>query len=301
MTTEARSPSADEVVRDDVTEGLADDGQADVSDFDNTEADDEGTGEDGDEVDATEPSSPEDADLHEIEVDGEKHRVPATLRDAFMRTRDYYEKTQSLAEARKTWDTQRSQQAESFEALRTDHVQVGLLQQQADVYDRVDWDAYFAKDPDAARRDFDRSRLVSDQLAKARTSLSEKEATRLQEQQAVEAQALKETGETLAKDIKGWGPELGTKVAEYAISFGITPAELRGLGAPGWKIIHAAYTGAQAQQQQQRTQQVAKTQATQPVKTVSAQRTPARGLSDDLDDAAWLERRNAQLRAKAGR
>lgn len=301
MSTEASSPAADDALSADQTEGLADDGHTAADDFDNTDAAGTGDEDDGGDADDPKASSPEGADLHEIEIDGEKHKVPATLRDAFMRTTDYTQKTQAHAETVRNWEAQRTQQAQNFEALRADIGKVAMLEQYVSSFEKVDWQAYFAKDPDAARRDYDQHRLLKDQLAEAKTNLSAKETARLEEQQAAEAQALQETGQELARDIKGWGPELGQKLVGFAAGFGVTPAELRGLNAGAWKILHAAYVGTEAQKQQQRTQQVEKTQATTPAKTVSAQRTPVRGLSDDLDDDAWLERRNAQAKAKARR
>jgi hypothetical protein len=53
---------------------------------------------------ATDEADSDDADdsLDEIEYEGKKHRVPKELKDAFMRNADYTQKTQQVAEARKT-------------------------------------------------------------------------------------------------------------------------------------------------------------------------------------------------------
>jgi len=116
----------------------------DTEAFDRVEApedDDEpdAGGEPADGDDGGDPDKPKDeakagdTELVEIEDDeGQKHKVPAALKDYFLRRADYTQKTQTHAEAVKAWETQRetdaAQQAESIAALRAEHVKIGVIE-----------------------------------------------------------------------------------------------------------------------------------------------------------------------------
>ena len=102
------------------------------------------------------------ADEVEIELDGQRYKVPATLKDAFTRTQDYTAKTMALAETRRAVEAERQAIAAAAEAqkeLLAETFEVHRLEKLlADRYynGRVNWDALEDEDPEYAAREFRR-------------------------------------------------------------------------------------------------------------------------------------------------
>lgn len=245
-------------------------------------------------------AEPED-DSEEVEHEGAKYRIPKALKGALMMHADYTRKTQEVAEQRKAWEQERAQQAESFEALKVEHATVTALEAQLKSYETIDWNAEFAADPDNARLHYDRYRLLQDQHLRAKSDLSEKEAQRLESQRAQLATALEETGKVLARDIKGWSPQLAQEIATTAAEFGVTMEEMGTLADPRlWKVLNALREARTAQKTQATVQRHEKAAAVQPAKTVAGKSgTFKPGLDDSLPADVWLQRRNAQLAKRA--
>lgn len=93
-------------------------------------------------ADAQEPGAEEDA---EIEVDGERYKVPSKLKSAFMMNSDYTKKTMELANQRKEWEADKgkidpnlAQKLSHYENLLGDAVQADK---------QVDWAKLLQEDP----------------------------------------------------------------------------------------------------------------------------------------------------------
>lgn len=281
------SDHADTSVEQVVTEAeLHDDVGHDQTDPTESEQDDEG--------------SP--ADETEIEIDGQSYKVPATLKDAFMRTKDYTAKTMEIAETRRAVEAERqalAAQAEAQKEYLADHVRVTQLQQTIDYYANVDWDRADDENPDVAAREWRKYQQAQIALNDAKSELKTKEENRSKEQQSQRDQALRQTGEILRKDIPGWGQPLAIKLMETATKFGVTHEELANETDPRvWKLLHAAHQGTQAQTKQATQARAQQSAATAPIRTVGAKAPPPSPMSDKASIDAWMRARNDQRKAR---
>lgn len=236
-------------------------------------------------ADDAEPSkteTPADDGLIDVEFNGETHRIPAALKDAFLMRADYTKKTQELAQQRQTTEEAAQQAAqakvaESLAALRAEHANIAIIdrdiQSVKSVLDEpidargltlrtIDWmqframaqanpEAYGAQYKDLRGR-FDAANETLADLQRTRgeaeTDLKTKEDQRLQAQrEQVQTGLVKrqeETGKVLAQKIEGWSPEKAAEIATYAVKeAGVQPAEIVEMTDPRvWILLHKTMT-----------------------------------------------------------
>lgn len=251
----------------------------DDDEADQTEAE-TGDGEEGDGDDPDKPKAQEeDPDTDEVEYEGQKFRVPKPLKDAVLRHADYTQKTQEVAQQRRTLEEERSNWArereESRAALPEEHAKVAILgatikqldaAMEAEI-DRglklkdVNWAAYYraAQSDPELKAQYEEHRslyegllLQKEQaergLSEAKTELSTKEAARLKEQQdayeADRAKRIQETGQALVKEIPGWSPQIARQTAQFMHDdFGVTAEEIAEATDPRlWKMAYGLMT-----------------------------------------------------------
>lgn len=299
MTTDenATNPVADDAVHDVAAEGVADEAYA-QGDEETTETLDPTETEDGDE------GTPDDE--AEIEVDGQKYRVPKALEGAFLRNADYTKKTQEVAETRRAIEAERVALAQAAEAQKeylADHVRVTKLQEMVEYYETVDWDRADDENPDVANREWRRFQQAQAELNTAKQELQTKEQSRLEAKQAETRKALQEAGQVLARDIPGWNQQLALKLVETAASYGVTHEELAGEGDKRvwvdprvWKLFHAAHMWNQHQTKQANSERAKQAQTTAPIKTVGTKGAPVDPLSDRASIDVWMKARRNSVR-----
>jgi len=220
---------------------------------------------DPDEGDADPDNPSPDDDAEDVELDGKTYRIPKAVKPLLMMQADYTRKTQeTAAEARRIFEAataleaHKAQQAEAFEALRHDHIRVGLLEtnhaaltKEADTYRQVDWQTLQQQDPDAYDRHRARQRQVLDTLLDldqdlkgAKTELTAKEAKRLEDaataQSADLAKRQQDTGRALKAEIPGWNLEKADAVAKFMVNdLGVEPEEVEeATDARLWKMAY---------------------------------------------------------------
>jgi hypothetical protein len=319
---EATNPVVEETIVSN-TAGVADEANAQGDDLDLN-----GTG-DADTSD--EDDSPQEDDHEEIEYEGQKHKVPKALKEAFLRQADYTKKTQEVAEQRRTveqertaWEQNRTQQAQLLTEMREDVGRVHMLEAEAKRFEKVDWRdaqqqiASLAHDPQgqwqasqAYNQAWAEFTAVERELGQAKSQLTEKQQRLTQEQtQRVQAQA-REAAQVLQRDIPGFNPTTANQIVEHGIkAFGLTPEEAREMTDPRiWKLLHAdksksdeiaTLKAENAKLKGQRSAQAnnaAAQQVTPAVKTKGASPQPV-GLDDRLSTAEWMKRREAQVAKK---
>lgn len=276
-------------------------------------------------------STPADDDEYEdVDYDGETYAVPKKLKEAFLRQADYTQKTQTLAEQRRQWEQQRqadeqqrAQQAEVISALREDVGKVHALETQLAQYKDVNWrqlQAQIAAIPDPMARQqavtefnlaFSDFAALEREVGQAKQALTEKEqALRSEQTQRVQAQ-MREALQTLQKDIPGFDQALANRIVEHGIAgFGLTAEEAQQLADPRiWKLLHSdraktdEIAALRAENAKLKGQRVAQTNNQAAVKVRPAVKVagnvPETGLADNLSDAEWLKRREAQVRKRA--
>jgi hypothetical protein len=310
MTDETTNPVGEEIVHDQIPEGVEQDHEFDA------ETNPEGT--EGQRA-QTEP----DEEFEEVERGDKKYRVPKALKGELLMHGDYTRKTQELAEQRRSFEAERSQDAESRKALIKDHARVEVLSDQIGQYEQVDWQSWQARIRQAqaeGRFDDAQSDMLNLQQTwsayeqaknahgKAVEELQTKERERTSKLQRETEQAratqLEQSIQALRSDIKGFDPEYNNKLRTFAGQHGVTADEYAGLlyDPRNIKFLNMAFLGqqalereAKAARQQQRAQTLEAQQQVKPAAQVGGNAPATRVLDDRLGGDEWMKRRNEQI------
>ncbi len=284
-----------------VTQPVEDEGAApevDTNDDEGPQLLDGEEGGDGEPVEGDQqPVAPEDA---EIEYEGEKFKVPAKLKDAFLMRADYTKKTQEVAEARRAVE----QQAESSRALIQEHAKAFALSEQVKAYENVDWATLESEDPVRAATAWRQFTQLKDQRDEAVRGVMQKEQERTLSEQRETAKQVEEGRAVLARDIPDWSPEYAGKLVNHAVSkFGFTPQEVGAITDPRMiKVLNAAFKNAEAGKTQAKVQNIKTAQAVTPAPEVRPSGTVARKTTDASGDKLsmdeWAKRERERVAKK---
>lgn len=251
-------------------------------------------------------------ELEEVEFEGKKHKIPASLKSAIMMHADYTRKTQEVAEQRKAVETERQaiiDQAKAQQEYIQDIAKVVAMDDQIKAYEQVNWQQLTAQDPTQAQALFIQFQQLKDARNAAAGQLQIKEQQRLQqsqqaalEEQQKNAKRFEECMSVVARDIKGWGPELIKQLDKTANELGFTNDELRQVSDPRFiKLLHEANIGRQLIKKQ--SAPPPKPQA-KPVPQVSAGGSTAKPDMATLaktDPKKWMELREKEVRSQKRR
>lgn len=233
-------------------------------------------------------------EMFELDLDGEVHTLPASLRGAFLRQSDYTRKTQELAEHRRGLESEREAFGREVAEMRgasRDRLRLMALDEQLLEFEQVDWDAFAGEDPRAAQGLWGRYQELGDARDRLAYALSHaKERDELKAARDA-ADAMAATGAKLREEIEGWSPDVAAKLVEYAQAFGVTLEELAQAADPRlWKLLHKAWRADQAGAE------YAKSEAAtvRPAITL-ASGGGGSGVRDELGTREWMRRRNAQM------
>jgi len=255
-----------------------------------TNTDDEGPG----------PQDDAPEDDFEIEVDGQSYKLPAVLKGGFLRQADYTRKTQELAGHRRALIAERERAAQAAEAAHgalSDRAHLAALDRQVATLARVDWRALAQADPQRAQALWGQAQQTAALRDRYRQAVGQHHAHTQVAAARRNAVSMAATGQTLARDIEGWGPELAAKLVDYAKGHGVTLEEMGAADDPRvWKIIHCAYQGDCAKQKDGAAVAATKAQAVRPAITVSGGAAGGGGVRDELATKEWMKRRNEQMR-----
>lgn len=212
----------------------------------------------------------------EIEYEGEKFKIPAKLKDGFLRQQDYTRKTQEVAEKAKATEAlmqQIQKQGELQKAQVKILGKIEALDEQIAQYEKVDWNALVAQDSILAQRHHIQFQSLKDQKAKAQGELKAAEDQFTAEANKVKMARLEEGYKVLQRDIKGWGPELAQKLIQFAVhNLGWSAEAASSVTDPGVvKAVHGAY-----ELHQLRTQKPAEKKVPAPNQTLKPQGSEAR-------------------------
>lgn len=235
-------------------------------------------------------------EMFELELDGEVHSLPASLKGAFLRQADYTRKTQELAEHRRAVEAERQALAEERQAHRGAHgdrATLHALEAQLEAFEEVDWDALGQEDPRRARElwaSYQHTAELRDEFAYA---LSHREARDELDAAREAAEAMAQTGARLREEIEGWSPEVAAKLVEYGQAFGVTLEEFAQMADPRlWKLLHKAWRADQASGGEAGG---AATSTLRPAVTLGGGGSGGGGTRDDLATREWMRRRNEQM------
>lgn len=182
----------------------------------------------------------------EIELDGgKKYLVPKDLKEAFLKSRDYTQKTQEVAQQRRALE-EREQYLQTMEKSRgvifEKAVAINALEQRIEQFAGINWQALADQDPaeylklDRAYRELQtqHSRMAGE----VQTAIAQEQQLSAQQRQ----QMLERGNAELAREIKDWGPDLGKKLLDNGKRYGFSDAELAQVMDPRLvRVLHDAY------------------------------------------------------------
>ena len=248
-----------------------------------------------DEPEAKAEDEPEE-EGEEIEVDGEKYVVPAKLKDAFLKNKDYTEKTQKVAAERKELEERQKavQQSEQLNrAMFSKAVEIQAIDNQIEAYKNIDWQALANSDPSQAVKLDLSLRGLQAQRAKAERDLQEAVTLERQATGQRRQQMLERGASELSRDIKGWGPELSKSIAETGRSHGYSDAELEQVTPRDIKVLNKARLWDELMKSKSETAK--KVADVKPVTVKTARSTQQTQSSNQLEDARQRARKTGSM------
>lgn len=188
------------------------------------------------------PASP----LEEIEIewDGIKAKVPAPLKDAFLRHQDYTHKTMDLSEKRKAFEAEQSafrQLASRTDADFTGFVNLAVLNTEIQRIASIDTTGWTQDEVQGALAQLSALQTQKQQLGLALTQRAQ-HASALERQQIEQArqQAVKEA----AARIPNFTEERRQALETFATDMGVPPDAVQELSAPWeYEVLHYADIG----------------------------------------------------------
>lgn len=302
---ETSTPEAEEVVTD----------QPEAEDQDSESVTQEGDYEEPEEAKESEESETEDeqppegsfSETVEVEYDGEVYEVPKRLKDAVMATKDYTEKTQSLADERRNYEAEKADFTQYMEASKAQSEQIANLaaiDQQLKQFETVDMNQLIDTDITSANKlQYQKQQLLvqRDQLVGA-IQQGEAERQRLQHESMV--RIAEKTDAKLSKEVTGWGDEMKADLGKFAVDMGL-PADMvsRAVTYPEINILRLAQIGYKTENQvkaavKSKDNRVVRVK---PSKNLKPKRQSApKSLSNVTDPVAYRELRLAQKRKAKG-
>ena len=174
----------------------------------------------------------EESELVEFEWDGQLYEAPPALKDAVMRQQDYTQKTQALANDRKSIEVLQGQlettqkQYEFAQSIQSDVIKAQQLEDQAE-----QWHQYLKDNIDSlSSTDIEKVRLGIEDARRERDQIVNSVQSKQQEFQQASEQSIEELRnkgtEVLRQRIPGWGKEGQDQVRSYALQSGFTEQEI---------------------------------------------------------------------------
>jgi hypothetical protein len=246
-------------------------------------------------------AEPEDDDSEEVDFDGEKYKVPKALKDAFLRQADYTRKTQEVAEARKAFEAERQTFHQAGAAELQARAQLVAIDQQIAHFQRIDWDTWEQQDPFEAQKGWRQFQQLQNGRGQAAGQIAQLAQHRQVQTQQETARRLDEGRTVLARDIKGWSPQLAETLLDHGVrQYGFKRGEIEEFSDPRMvKVLHDAFQYRQLDRKNQQARSHADAQQAQPAAKVTRASAPASGLDDRLTIDEWTRRRNEQVRKRA--
>lgn len=189
-------------------------------------------------------------DSEEIEFNQKQYKLPKDIAVAVKdMQKDYTVKTQSLAEQRKTFESQ----SQFHQAHIQEIAEVVALNRQLEEFKKVDLFALSEQDPVKAQQLMFYKSGLEEQRNMLAQSISQKEQNLALEKQQEIAKRIEESESVLRRDIKDWSPELESNLQQFAVSklgFDINDVKSSKADPRLYKLLHLAYVGNQIIQKQ---------------------------------------------------
>ena len=164
---------------------------------------------------------------------------------------DYTAKTQELAEQRRAIEQQAQllqQQYQYQQATMEQTAKVYAMDSQLQNYQNVNWDAWMDQDPVEASKGWQKFQMLKSQRDEVANQIQQTQTkAQLESQQRLYKQ-MQDGSAQLAREIKGWSPELAKSMKVNALDYGFSESELDQVYDPRMvKVLHDAYQWRQLQ------------------------------------------------------
>ena len=232
-----------------------------------------------------------------VEYDGQEYEEPPQLKDALLRQSDYTQKTQSLAEQRKSVEAQAAalqQQTELQQQTIEDVAAVKAIDQQIEQYNALNWDELYQQDVGQASALDRQKRELESQRQNTINRLNENQAKTLANQRAEHARIVEEGQKVLKKEIDNWTPELAQTIAAYGISQGLNEQAVASITDP----VHVKLIDKARRYDELVAKQKAAMPKAEPPKSavkVKGKRASATKDPDKMSVEEWTKMRNKQV------
>lgn len=180
----------------------------------------------------------------EIEWDGIKAKVPAPLKDAFLRHADYTRKTMEVAEQRKALEAEQTafkQSASEIAANFQGFVQLATLNaqiQQLASLDTTGWS------PEQIQAGAAQLRQLQQQAGQINMALTQTAQTRTRSEQAQFEQARQAAIQEAAARIPNFAEKRRGELEQFAGEMGLPPDAVAEISTPWeWEVLHYADIG----------------------------------------------------------
>jgi hypothetical protein len=239
----------------------------------------------------------------EIEVDGKKFMLPKSAAEKLKSERlmqaDYTRKTQEVAESRRQVEQYHESvraQAEMQQAYVNEIAEVTAIDKQLAEYAKLDFQALILQDPVQAMQLQHQHQVLLNARATAANNITQKQQQQNWEAQQETAKSLQEGQAVLARDIKGWSPELAQKLVNYGAEIGFKKERLSSITDPSVvKLLHKAYLFDQLSKKPAASK--VETQE-KPVTRIAAKSSGAQKDPDKMSSDEWLRWRESQIKRR---
>lgn len=241
-------------------------------------------------------------DDEEIDYEGEKYKVPAKLKDAFLRQQDYTTKTMTLAEQRKEVEARQSyleQQAQIQQQNLAEYAELHALDSQLSQLKNVDWNALIDSDPVQAMKLQQHHRALIERRNEVASTVTQKQEQASQAMQRETDKRMAEGSAVLSREIKGWSPEVAQGLVSFGKEIGFTLAELKNISDPrAVKLLHKAWQFDQLLKKQATAKPVPAPQE-KPVTRITASKGTAPKDPSKMTDQEFAAMRRRQIAQRA--
>lgn len=262
-------------------------------------------------ADADGEASEQEDEFIELEQDGKTYRVPKAVESLLMFQKDYTQKTQSLAEQRREFETQRQAlewEARTKQELFNEEAQLLTIRQRLDQFQNVNWQAVAQQDVQqyaAMQAEYTQLKDYADRLSgtvegrKAELAYKREQETAIALQKAVEH--LNNPKPELGWDGK-FDADKRASLTKFGMELGFTNEELSNTSHPLMiQTLNLARIGYETLRKQSATLRQSTPEA-KPVPQVGSGKTRAGPFNPDkLSADEWVKWRETQLARKQQR
>ena len=238
-------------------------------------------------------------DTVEVEVNGLKYRVPAVLKDGYMKGADYTRKSQENADVARTLVSDReafAQQVQNQQGHLQDLGELAHTDKLLEDFRKVDFQRLQQDDPDQAQQLGFQFQTLRDTRQQIVERIQQRDYTTRVQAERENANRKNQLTATLAREIPNYTPELHGQLDQIAVEVGFKPEEIAAYAdARHYKILQLARIGADVLKRKRAATAQPAPKPVKPVPKVVGGRTPATGPSDKDSTEVWMQKREQQL------